>query len=260
MFKLIKATFFIPECQSVYLGNNVDPKKFPSKKDALLDTFQILIRAGIREGINDLLKRQNNASNITNISFEIGISIKNAENRKDGGGYGDGGNETEKYQNDGSIEMKEMSKHGNLGKLKVTSLQLALLARQTSSVEAILARQIESVATEDDKQEQKIMKNVAEKCMEVLGGKISLQSEDGNNGLFDIYDNIILGMNVFHLSSHFHPDGLQKILQMINGLPQAAKKIIGPKVTQLLRDVNNRALNYTPLHIATKKSDLGSVR
>ena len=252
--------FFISECQSTYLGKTSQSKEFPSPKVALLDTFQILIRAGVKEGINDILKRQKIVIDIANTSFELGINIKKKVRiNKNGGGKAT--NESDKYQNDQNMEMIEMLKQGNLGKLKVTSLQLALLAQQTSSVAAILANQIEmGVAKEDEIPDEKIVDETAEKIINILGSQISLQFEEESDGLIGICDSIIMGMNVFHLASHVHPEGLHKILETLNSLPQAVKKIIGPKVTQLLLNINNKVLRYTPLHVATKKSEVDSVR
>ena len=49
-------------------------------------------------------------------------------------------------------------------------------------------------------------------------------------------------MNISHLSSHYHPDGLHRILEMLSSIPKSIKQIIGPKITELLEDNNNEIL------------------
>ena len=49
-------------------------------------------------------------------------------------------------------------------------------------------------------------------------------------------------MNIFYLSSHYHPDGLQRILGIFSSLPQDIKEIMGLKITELLQDHNNESL------------------
>ena len=49
-------------------------------------------------------------------------------------------------------------------------------------------------------------------------------------------------MNISHLSSHYHPDGLQRILEMLRSIQKGIKEIMGPKITELLQDNDNEIL------------------
>ena len=223
----------------VYSGVEIERSKFNSTNDALLDKLQGFIRAGIKEGIDEILDQQKNVIDIVNTRFEIRINVNKFQNRQD----------TEKDNLfSGDQHYSPVTGHCTL---KVTALQLALLGRQLSSVEAILSHKLNR-DTDDDAVK-------VENILGILRSRVLLQFEGDSKESYDMRDRILAGMNAFHLSSYYHPEGLQKILEMLNDLKPHVKNKIGPEITELLNDQGNH-YNYSPLHIATKKSVPHSVR
>ena len=206
---------------------------------ALLDKLQEFIRTGVKEGINEILNQQKNVIDIVNTQFEIGINVNKFQNHKD-------------TEEDNVLSGdQQYSPVPVQCTLKVTALQLALLGRQLSSVEAILSHQF----NRDTNKEAVKVENI----LGILRSKVELSFEEDNKEPYDMRDRILDGMNAFHLSSYYHPEGLQKILEMLNNLKPRVKKMIGPEITKLLKDQENDH-KYSPLHIATKKSESHSVR
>ena len=76
----------------------------------------------------------------------------------------------------------------------------------------------------------------------ILKRNVTLHTENKNKEQIDINERFVEGINIFLLSSHYHPDGLQRILEIPWNLPQCIKVIMGTKITELFQDHNNESL------------------
>ena len=140
-------------------------------------------------------------------------------------------------------------------KLKVSALQLAVLAKQTSSVEAILRSEIvHEISSDDD------FKKWANRLLQILKARAALSFGNEDRKLFDPNGRSIDGMNIFHLSCQYHAESLRKVFNELERLPPNIKKMVGPDITKLLQFNNNEELRYTPLHVATRASYEDAIR
>jgi hypothetical protein len=134
--------------------------------------------------------------------------------------------------------------YDDVATLEVTPLHLAILSRQESSLETIM----EEVITSFTKQNADLGMNKDH----ILGTKVSVKFPTNDN-FKDVYseeDCMLDGMNLFHLSTKYFPEGLETIIRYLrrqNGLFLQVNDLVAEKDHQI---------ENTPLHVA---ADCGSI-
>ena len=125
--------------------------------------------------------------------------------------------------------------------LTLNALHLAIIAKQKASVQWIINNVL------DDKRSDSKYSLALQKLVD---DKVSLS----NANIFSPRDQILHEMNLFHLSSLYFPEAMNIIFRTLD-----AHQISSAKVLKSVRDDKNM-FNYTPLHIAAKKSSLKAAR
>ena len=125
--------------------------------------------------------------------------------------------------------------------LIVNPLHLAIIARQKTSVQWIISH-----ALKDKKRF-----NGSSKCFRsLLGDKIFLS----NANKFSQRDQMLNGMNAFHLSSQYFSEALTVIFETLDTYDISLGNVL-----KYVRD-NGNIFKHTPLHVAARKSSVRAAR
>ena len=125
--------------------------------------------------------------------------------------------------------------------LYVNILHLAIIARQKTSLQWI----IDNILNEGGNSNRN-----KSSFQSLLDERVYMS----NANMFNSNDQILHGMNVFHLSSYYFPEALKIIFETID-----AHNISSTIVLKNVRD-NENIFQYTPLHIAARKSSYEAAR
>lgn len=125
--------------------------------------------------------------------------------------------------------------------LHVNILQLAIISRQKTSVQWIINNILN---------EQGDFHRNTSSFQSLLNDTVFMS----NASLFNSKDQILHGMNVFHLSSYYFPEALEIIFESIDFHYMSSTNVL-----KNVRD-NENVFQYTPLHIAARKSSYEAAR
>ena len=185
--------------------------------------FQLYVRAGMEVEIRNTLEKE--GPGILDTKYSIDMNLQKINNSN---------------ENEYSCS------------LQLSPFHLAILAQQEKSIQCILDYIIMHKNEEKDK---------IERLVALLKHKILLEAT--NDSQISKYDQLLNGMNVFHLSCQFFPDTLrifQKTLfdelYLFSG--SGSDKIA--KERELLVKEKTDHFGNTPLHIAAEKSLTHSAR
>ena len=222
-----------------------------------------------------MLDKKSEHLDVIQASFEIDIKLEKQQKKysaskekgsmshsKDSLSSIESGNETPKTTSPESVPMNAMPEPSPINDsteekkghatIIVNSLQLAILARQSSIVDIILSNTINSTPSSEEQLQNDIL--------QILKSRIRLDLRAQDRSLIQSEGLSLEGMNIFHLSCQYHPESLKVILDRLDRLPLNIRKNISPDINKLLNDSNNDELRYTPLHIATRGLQINAVR
>ena len=139
---------------------------------------------------------------------------------------------------------KQRNQHSSYNvTLMVNSLHLAIIARQKRSVQWIVSQILKEKHSDGE---------FLFSLRNILEDKVQVSIPDPT--MFSPRDQILQGMNAFHLSSQYFPEALKMIFETLD-----ANFVSPAKVLKSVRDDDN-VFRFTPLHIAAKKSSLTAAR
>ena len=130
--------------------------------------------------------------------------------------------------------------------MTVNALQLAILAKQTATIESLMDYIFPNRIGHENKSFDSID--------EFLCEKVVLDFNRLDEEQFSIYDRSLDKMNSLHLSCQYHPQAIQIIINAI-----FKHKAALSCVSSIVNDKEN-IFGYAPLHIAAKKSFLDAAR
>ena len=221
-----------------------------SENDEMQD-FQCFIRMGLK----DEIKRFLNGRGVDVLNSKFFIDMRLNENLHDKDVQRDNlRTSSAKHQSiengnigldeaDGfipNIQMNHLESKGFNTRLTVNAVHLAIFAQQYESLKCLLDHIFEG-EIEDGRSNDDVVRDT-------IGGKLSLDHFGFNPDSFSFYDRCLNGMNTLHLSCHYFPEAVETIFDTIYKCLHTC-----PNMSEIVND-NKNILQFTPLHIAAKKS------
>ena len=143
-------------------------------------------------------------------------------------------------------EKKLTERPGFNTRMTINALHLAIFSQQIDSVKCLLEHIFEG-ELKNGKQQVDMMKDlIAEKIMLDYHGRCP--------DSFSFYDRCFNGMNALHLSCHYFSEALELIFDTLQKHLQTC-----PDVSDIVNE-KDKTLQFTPLHIAAKKSLVTTAR
>ena len=138
--------------------------------------------------------------------------------------------------------------YDDVATLEVTPLHLAILSRQESSLEVILEELITSFTQQNT--------GLGMNRDHILGTKViaKFPTNDNFKAVYSEEDCMLDGMNVFHLSTKYFPEGLETIIRYLR-----RQDCLFLQVNDLVAEKDYQIEN-TPLHVAAECGSIVAMR
>ena len=192
------------------------------------------IRAGKSETITDLLKGEHLWLLNTVYTFQVNMKRKKPIHGRSVPRTSD---YTSSYLDD----------EDEVATLEVSPLHLAIISKQSSSLEAILKEVVTSMAP-SSLQMQESERN------KIIDSRVKVIFPSDNASLYEDDGRMLDGMNILHLAAKYYPEGLEVIIRFARKHERLYKDIKG-----LLFEQDNQIKN-NPLHVAASSSSIVALR
>ena len=220
-----------------------------TSEDDEFNDFQCFIRSGRKDKIEQFLKGR--SVNVLKSKFFIDMRFNERQHDKDvtrdelrrsrakhqsveNGNIG-------MDEADGcisQIQMDQLDLKGFNTRMTINALHLAIFSKQIDSLKCLLEHGKKSVDMIKDLLAEKITLNYHGRCPDS----------------FSFYDRCLHGMNALHLSCHYFSDALELMFDTLQKHRQTC-----PDISNIVND-KDKTLQFTPLHIAAKKSLVTTAR
>lgn len=228
-----------------------------TSEDDEFNDFQCFIRSGHKDRIEQFLKGR--SVNVLKSKFFIDMRFNENQRYKDVT-RDELRHSSAKYKSvengnigmdeaDGcisQIQMEQLDLKGFNTRMTINALHLAIFSKQIDSLKCLLEHIFEG-ELENGKQPVDMIKDL-------LAEKIMLNYHGRRPDSFSFYDRCLNGMNALHLSCHYFADAFELIFDTLQMHLQTC-----PDISNIVND-KDKTLQFTPLHIAAKKSLVTTAR